>query len=465
MKKNVWLLTEERPKGSVVLTILERFCNEISVGHQSEDLKILPIMSNGKFTFCYKVTGFKSNAIENIFILPVSGYSSFVDFMLFYQNEKPTSKDEPILLIEETKTDDKESRNTGVYQRGSKFIFTEFFFRNTKKIMLYNVINQKEKPTLTYIFGTRLLLTLDVEIIGKKLDSKIFTPFKSIDELMKLKNSMPETKNGVSVRFKKVQDTIFVSGRLEKGGKLASDPSIGTLSLIGASLRKLGWKGKIVITKHGLSGRSAIGKNNKFNQIAHQHNIDLENIDRQSLELPAEYWKLETEKEKTGTIFLHVICENLTNGVSVYENHGGCERGYFIEYINGNIAQYVVEKYTDRGKYKAGDKSQIYYLPDLVLLDKEEKEILNIEGKKYKNRETGIKELKNFDPFERSYIDKYYKRHKVKRGLVLSGSGDINQAKKIRELVLYLTNKGEIILGPSASILVKQAYSKLSSLE
>ena len=30
---------------------------------------------------------------------------------------------EPIYAIEETKTDDKESRNTGVYQRCSKFIF------------------------------------------------------------------------------------------------------------------------------------------------------------------------------------------------------------------------------------------------------------------------------------------------------------------------------------------------------
>lgn len=36
--------------------------------------------------------------------------------------------------------------------------------------MLYALqIEQKEKPTETYIFGTKLLLTLGVEILGKKI--------------------------------------------------------------------------------------------------------------------------------------------------------------------------------------------------------------------------------------------------------------------------------------------------------
>lgn len=71
--------------------------------------------------------------------------------------------------IEETKTDDKESRNTGVYQRASKFVFVENYYPNIKKIMLYQLkVEQKEKATATYIFGTKLLKTIGVEILGKK---------------------------------------------------------------------------------------------------------------------------------------------------------------------------------------------------------------------------------------------------------------------------------------------------------
>ena len=63
--------------------------------------------------------------------------------------------------------------------------------------MLYSLqIEQKSEPTATYIFGTRLLLTFGVEILGKKLDAKIFTPFQSIDEIIELKNNMRKAPKG-----------------------------------------------------------------------------------------------------------------------------------------------------------------------------------------------------------------------------------------------------------------------------
>jgi hypothetical protein len=37
-----------------------------------------------------------------------------MDFLVFYQNDEPKITDKPIYAIEETKTDDGESRNTGV---------------------------------------------------------------------------------------------------------------------------------------------------------------------------------------------------------------------------------------------------------------------------------------------------------------------------------------------------------------
>ncbi len=158
----------------------------------------------------------------------VSGNSSFTDFLIFYQ------KDEPIYAIEETKTDDKESRNTGVYQRCSKFVFIQSYYPNVKKIMLYNLqIDQKLEPTSTYIFGTKLLLTLGVEILGKKLDKTIFTPFKTIDEIIDLKNDMRKAPKGnVPILLTKSKTKIEVSGRLFKSGGLSHDPNIGALSIM-----------------------------------------------------------------------------------------------------------------------------------------------------------------------------------------------------------------------------------------
>lgn len=466
MRSNVWLLTEERPKRNVIEKILIRFCLEKSLSYSSKNIRILPVMSqNQKFTFQYCVIGFKSKGINKIFIIPVSGYSSFVDYMLFYQERFPSDKEKPLFLIEETKTDDSESRNTGVYQRSSKFVFTEFFYPNVKKIMLYSLqVKQKITPTRTYIFGTKMLLTLGVEIIGKTLDSKIFTPFKNIDELIKSKNSMPGTHNGVSIKMKKDSKAIYISARLEKSGRLASDPSIGTIAIMAACLRKLGWTKKIIITQHGVPNQRAVGNNTKFNFIAHQHNIELENLFMPKVELPKRYWKRETVREKTGTIFLHVICENLVDGVSIYENHGGCERGYFLDLSSNTVAPVVIPKYTDREKYKKGNKEFIVYIPDLVIMDEHRKEIINLEGKTFANKKEGIVELRNFDYFEKKFIKKYYSRYKLKRGLVLAGEGDIIDAKKIKELVIYLDSEGTITVGQRASQLVIDAVKKLSSI-
>src|SRR3989344_872589 len=458
MSKNIWLRTEERPKKAVIQAILKRFCAEFGVEYVG-DIKILPVISpEGRFQFRYKVIGFEAELVKEIFILPVSGYSSFVDFMLFYQDEQPTDKDKPLLLIEETKTDDVESRNTGVYKRCSKFVFTEFFYPNVQKIMLYNrQIPQKVKPTLTYIFGTRMLLTLDVEIIGKSLDPEIFRPFSRLDELIDLKNSMPKPYNGVPVRIKKEQDKIYISAKLEKAGRLAHDPNIGMVAIMAACIRKLGWSGEIIITKHGLADQSVVGNKNKFNFIAHEHEIELEGITLPNVTLPDKYWKVEKEKEKAGTIFVHVICENLVDGVSIYENHGGSERGYFWDHSTIPPMYEAVKKYTNREEYKSGNKEAIVYIPDLVLLDVKRNEIINIEGKTYKNRLKGVQELSNYVYFELNYIQHYYKDSKLAVGLVLAGSGNAEVAKQIPELILYLDDKGNITLGDRAPQLVKDA--------
>ena len=457
MPKNLWFLTEERPKKEVLQTIFQKFAKDYGFAVFVDTIRIFPILEDAKFTFTYEVTGFRCNKVDKVYIKTVSGNSSFTDFLIFYQKDEPTLKDEPIYAIEETKTDDKESRNTGVYQRCSKFVFIQSYYPNVKKIMLYNLqIDQKAEPTSTYIFGTKLLLTLGVEILGKKLDAKIFTPFKTVDEIIDLKNEMRKAPKGnVPILLKKLKAKIEVSGRLFKSGGLSHDPNIGALSIICAVLRKLGWTQKIEITQHGLLQKH-VGKTNKFIQIANKIGISLKGLTIPKVEMNKDYWKYDKDGEKLGTIFIHLVVEEFTQGYSIFENHAGCEKGYFITKGGDHIP---LAKYKDTFKYKAGDKDQIIHIPDLILIDFGQNEIINIEGKKYAFRKNGIEELKNYDYIEQNYILKHYPKFKMTRTVVLYGSKE----EKIIEIEVgfLLNEKGQLILGIKAPSIFKEAIQNL----
>jgi len=457
MENNLWFLTEERPKKEVLQTIFQKFAKDYGFAVFIDTIRIFPILVDHKFTFTYEVTGFRCNKVDKVYIKTVSGNSSFTDFLIFYQKDEPTINDQPIYAIEETKTDDKESRNTGVYQRCSKFVFIQNYYPTVRKIMLYSLqIEQKEKPTDTYIFGTRLLLTLGVEIMGKKLDKDIFKPYETIDEIIELKATMRKAPKGnIPIMLTKSATKIEISGRLFKSGGLSHDPNIGALSIICAVLRKLGWKKQLVITQHGLK-QEHVGKTNKFIQIANKLKISLQGLIVPKAELNAEYWKYDTDGEKLGTIFIHLVVENFTEGYSIFENHAGCEKGYFIPKEGEPIP---LAKYKDRAKYKDGDKEQIIHIPDLILIDFGRSEVINVEGKKYKFRKDGISELNNYEYIEKNYIKKHYPNFKIIRTVVLYG-GKEQQIIEI-EIGFLLNENGELILGIKAPKLFKDAIKNL----
>ena len=324
----LWILTEERPKKNVLGLIIKRFAADNELKIKANELKIIPKIKNGIFSFVYQVIGVSIDSIEEILLKVISGSSSFVDFLIFMQEQEPDKSSKPLYAIEETKTSDKESRNTGVYQRCSKFVFVDLYYPSAKKIMLYNIQTENEsKPTSTNIFGTRMLMTIGVEILGKKLDPSIFKPFKSVDELIDLKNKMRGAPRGnVPILFTKKNNCIEVSGRLIKSGTLSHDPNIGALSIIGKTLRKLNWSGDIVITKHGLSQKH-VSNRNKFVIIANNLKMKLLGLTLPTGILPGEYWTYNTTSEKMAGIFLHIVLEE-TKGISViYENHAGCREG------------------------------------------------------------------------------------------------------------------------------------------
>jgi hypothetical protein len=457
-KNNLWILTEERPKNEVIGTIIEKFAQDYNITCFIDNIRILPMVDDNKsFLFLYEVKGLHSHFVDRVYIKIVSGYSSFVDFLVFHQNIEPTGEDTPIYAIEETKTDDSESRNTGIYQRASKFVYIEHYYPNIKKIMLYSLqIKQKESPTDTNIFGTRCLLTIGVEILGKKIDKSIMKPFEFIDEVINAKNSVgkPPTNN-VAIRITKLNNKIQISGRLIKSGSLSHDPNIGALSLMFATLRALGWKKDLEVTLHGLEQKHI--KNSKFIQIAEMIKIDFDGLIRTTPEYQDEYWRYDLTGEKLGTIFVHLVVENFTNGFSIYENHAGCERGYFMT-KDGDAK--VVKKYIDNAKYKAGDKKQIIHIPDLVLVDTDRLKIINIEGKRYQNMEQGITELNNFDAFEDFYIKEYFPEYReIIRTVVLYGSSK-EEIERI-EVSFLLNSQGKMVLSVNAPEIFVEAIKNL----
>lgn len=456
--KNLWILTEERPKTEVLQTIIERFCTDQKIGFFAYPLRIIPLIENEKFTFCYQVLGINSPNIANIFIKTISGYSSFVDFLVYFQKDKPVPNDTPLYATEETKTDDSESRNTGVYQRCTKFVYIDYFYpKNVKKIMLYDLqIEQKEKATTTNIFGSKLLATCGVEVMGKVQTDEQIKPFTDIDELIAHKNAMRRPPKGnVPILITKATDCIEISGRLVKSGRLSHDPNIGALSIIAKALRILGWQKAIVITQHGLS-QSMLSKRNKFIHIANRLDIGLQGLIVPKDEQYTHYWKYETQGEKLATIFIHLVVENFTQGYAIFENHAGCEKSYFR---NSNGTVVPLEKYSDREAYKTGDKSKIAHIPDLILVDMERLEIINIEGKKYSTRTQGIAELANYDFIENSYIKPQYPQYTISRTVVIYGS----QQEQIVEVEIsfMLNEKGKMVLGVQAPTLFVQALSNL----
>ncbi|MCF6344059.1 MAG: hypothetical protein L3J15_05190 [Devosiaceae bacterium] len=458
MAKNLWILTEERPKADIIGIIFQRFAEDYKSACFIDNIRILPVLNNdGIFTFTYEVKGLDSKIVDNVYLKIVSGNSSFVDFLIFYQEHQPSECDVPIYAIEETKTDDSESRNTGVFQRATKFVYIEYYYPKIKKIMLYNLqIKQKEAATDTNIFGTRCLLALGVEIMGKHQDSSIMKPFNSVDEIIEFKNSMRKPPKGnVPINLKKSEDKIQISGRLWKSGSLAHDPNIGALSLISATLRALGWNKKIEITLHELS-QNQIKPKNKFIKIANRFEISLEGLNIPISTERKDYWHYEVNSEKLGTIFIHIVVENFSKGMSVYENHAGCERGYFITSKGEHL---VVQKYIDKAAYKAGDKKQIIHIPDLVIIDFSRAKIINIEGKQYRTMLQGIKDLDNFDAFEKFYVKKHYPDYKIIRTVVLYG-GTQTEIEKI-EVSFLLNKNGDLIISCSAPEIFKESISNL----
>lgn len=442
---NLWLLTEERPKPSVIKQILDAYSSDFSTSYHIEgEIKIKPIIKDNIFTFTYVVEGVQISNIDTLYIKTVSGSSSFLDFLLFKQKDEPSetgyTTDNLIMAIEETKTSDDESRNTGVYQRGSKFIYIQQYYQSVKLYMLYNEeleAREEKKPSDTSIFGTNILLTLGVKIIGKET-SQWFSKFNTLDDLIAFKNAMRKPPAGnVPITITKNDNEILVSGRLSKPaeeGNIGHDPNIGALAMISKCIRTLGWKKDIIITQHGVK-QSYIDRTqgkNKFLYICKILSLKMKGLTLPStIELPELYWHYEKESEKMASILVHVIA--LYAGIhTVYENHAGCERGYFRD-KEGHL---ITLPKKDRNGVNL-------YLPDCVLYDSDSNHVLLIEGKKIDTIKAGLEEVQLYDSIEDEFIKPYYQNALITRCLSIFG-GNLDQLPN-EKVLIYVNDRGQVI--------------------
>jgi hypothetical protein len=459
MAKTLWILTEERPKKEVIGQILNKFIAGQKIAAFFDTLRIIPILDEKSFfTSSYKIIGVTSPAIQDVYLRIISGNSSFVDYLVYFQDEVPTSDDRPLYAIEETKTDDAESRNTGIFQRATKFIYLDGFYPDVDKTMLYNLqIEQKAEPTQTNVFGTRCFRTLGVNLLGKEDSGASLAAWTSIDELIEYKRQMRKPPAGnVPILVDKVDDDLItISGRLVKSGGLSHDPNIGALSLISGTLRKLGWTKRIQITQHGLS-ESMVRSANKFVQIANRLNLEISGISVPKAKFPENYWRYETTGEKLGTIFVHLVVEEFSQGFAIYENHAGCERGYFFTSEGKPLA--VGKRLTDDEGNMPKDAEKIA-IPDLVIIDMARLEITNIEGERAINVLAGIQQLETFSNFEQTYLKRYYPDHAVHRTVVLYG-GDKQRIDHV-QVSLLLNAEGKIILGVEAPEIFRDSMANL----
>ena len=66
-KTNLWILTEERPKKDVLATIFNRYSKEKNIACFIDNIRIIPILEDNKFSFVYKVIGYNTPKVDNVF--------------------------------------------------------------------------------------------------------------------------------------------------------------------------------------------------------------------------------------------------------------------------------------------------------------------------------------------------------------------------------------------------------------
>lgn len=408
------ILTEEVPLPDEINFILKQICN-IST---TEYYKVSPLFEDNIFKGEWTIDVLESMNIR-IIIKLFKSETSCVDYLVFNgEINETTSAGDALCALESTKTNDNSSRNTAVNQRITKFmVFNKMFpSNNTKLIMFYNKKWQKKMPSKTAILGLRLMKSLQIEsyhgennVFENLYDFFSIHEFLSINELITEKNQINEKKGNVSVKIDVRENEHYISCKLDKGnsinsGKISHDPNVGLLTGLINFIYNKNNDATVVIQKHNIS-QTYFDKslNNKFWYAVNDINISFENINNITRPaIPTKYFTLErncTEKQST-ILFSQIINKNYQ---CIFSNHSGCALT--------NVKTKNEDKFIERTMPR----------PDILFYNKNENELIIVEGKIEKNIKDGIMQLTDLH-LERfiKLIRNEYPECVIKKGLCIT---------------------------------------------
>ncbi|MFG0935141.1 hypothetical protein ACF91D_31270, partial [Staphylococcus sp. 231237_7MaSpsaltlick] len=102
-----------------------------------------------------------------------------------------------------------------------------------------------------------------------------------------------------------------------------------------------------------------------------------------------------------------------------------------------------------------------YYIPDVVIANHKEKELLLVEGKTYENWKKGIEELENYPTFEEDFLKKYYPDYQFSKWVTLYSSNNQDELPH-KNVLLNVNNLGQINLSDNSPKWLEKIMKKMT---
>jgi len=396
--KTITILTEENPQikeVEFILCLLNVICRVF---------EIISSVTDGVWDGAFVA---KTNVPHiNVEIRLVKGSGSFLDYIVYDHAQPDVNTSVPVLLMESTKTTDAESRNTAIYQRITKFVVAKLYYPDTPLVLYYNTAHHTR--TATSLFGRRMLATLGVKLydVNGAMDMTDSPPFTSVEEVKTEKNKMTEKKGNISVKITQNEPHNYgITAKLSKGKQttICNDPNKGLVTGIASVIFTLDKEATFTIMRHGVDLEKLKNvTNEKFWYANSLYELKLDGCELSSkgAGCPDTYWRMDTQSEKASTINYHKHMEQ-KGWHTIYHNHSSSARSNFVD--------------------EDGTEHQVpkdVTIPDVVVGNKERKVIQICEGKVFKDRLMGVKQLDELSDFIK-YTNDHYKGYTIERGLCL----------------------------------------------
>lgn len=432
IRKIHWIYGEEKPNSDSIKTSIEYIYKDMGLYHifSKKEFRAVRMAADE-----YRIEGILCEEFADIRYKIVKGETSFPDSIHFFQVEKPTSKDIPTYICEDTKNGFDESGNM-TDQRSEKFALAKATWPTAKCVYVVNTKpDGKQEPYNCHKRAMKRMRTNGHKSIVSSFDKDGYTllevgSYKTVQELVNEDQRLTTIDTG--------DIHLDIPLWKSKNPKTTSDPNVGVTCSVVETLNTLGFKGTLWIKNHYLDIGMFDGKNKLSRILRHfvddNFQIHIEGygyIKSEKYTGENYFGFIEDTNEKVASIALENIFENLDDWEIIFDNHAGCSKGYFYT-GNEHIA---VPKQTP----KIGEKKPVDLgLPDLVVINYKLKKILIIEGESKNNIEKGYEQIKQqkFKDFC-SWVSRSYRGYEIECHLCVYGTLKDKDKIKYKDKIFY----------------------------